>query len=162
MKDILTILGEYGLEIKKEGSVLRAYCPFHDDTGKPNFTVYPATDSWYCFAGCGGGDVIQFVSKYEEISRVDAKLKLDGVTTDLEELKEKINSISVEPISLNYNDQLNILVSDLLNKYLLNNSDKSLYVLNIMKQFDQQLLLPVDFSKMKTILEDVKTKLGVK
>jgi len=47
-KTILDVLNEYGLDVFKEGTVLRAYCPFHNDTHKPNFTIYPESDSWFC------------------------------------------------------------------------------------------------------------------
>ncbi|WML56671.1 CHC2 zinc finger domain-containing protein [Neobacillus sp. PS2-9] len=59
-------------------------CPFHNDH-TPSFTVYAVTNSWYCWAGCGGGNVINLVSKalnitYEQAKRVLIKdLRLDPV-----------------------------------------------------------------------------------
>lgn len=60
----------YKGELKRFGSVLRGLCPFHKDSGTPNFTVYPQTNSCYCFKGCGGGDSIWF---YMKLKKVDFK-----------------------------------------------------------------------------------------
>ena len=50
------------LPLKREGLIWRGLCPFHDDQ-VPSLTIYPETNSWYCF-GCGeGGDVLSFVQK---------------------------------------------------------------------------------------------------
>ena len=46
-------------------------CPFHNEK-TPSFTVYLATQSFYCF-GCGaGGDAITFVKKIENLDYLDA------------------------------------------------------------------------------------------
>ena len=46
-------------------------CPFNNEK-TPSFTVYPATQSFYCF-GCGaGGDAITFVKKIENLDYLDA------------------------------------------------------------------------------------------
>jgi DNA primase len=54
-------------------SVIR--CPFHGRDRTPSFTLYPRTNDAYCF-GCPPGkmyyDSITFVSKYMEITRVQA------------------------------------------------------------------------------------------
>jgi hypothetical protein len=41
----------------------KGYCPFHDDEHK-SFNVVESGDYWNCFAGCGGGDLIHFWSKW--------------------------------------------------------------------------------------------------
>lgn len=43
----------------------RGYCPFHDDTGTPNFTVYEHTNSYYCFACEAYGDIKTWIRKME-------------------------------------------------------------------------------------------------
>jgi len=54
-------------QLKKTGKVKMGKCPFHsEDT--PSFAIYPATNSWFCFAGCGGGDVIKFYQKLHDCS----------------------------------------------------------------------------------------------
>lgn len=50
-------------------------CPFHDDRS-PSFTVWPQTNTWKCWAGCGSGDVINLVSKLRGISNHAAILQL--------------------------------------------------------------------------------------
>ncbi len=46
----------------KKGDTPFCLCPFHDEkTG--SFAYYPETNSWFCWGGCGGGDVFNFVQK---------------------------------------------------------------------------------------------------
>ncbi|MFC1960619.1 CHC2 zinc finger domain-containing protein [Chloroflexota bacterium] len=44
------------VELDKQG---RGHCPFHDDARK-SFSVNQDKNFWYCFAGCGGGSIIDF------------------------------------------------------------------------------------------------------
>ncbi|PAE32470.1 hypothetical protein CHI06_26695 [Bacillus sp. 7884-1] len=46
-------------------------CPFHDDKN-PSLTIYSHSNRWYCHVGCGGGDVINLVSKAMNLSNVEA------------------------------------------------------------------------------------------
>lgn len=41
-------------------------CPFHQEENA-SFAIYPHTNSWNCFAGCGGGDVISFYMKLHAV-----------------------------------------------------------------------------------------------
>jgi DNA primase len=41
-------------------------CPFHEDR-KPSFGVNGEGNYWQCFAGCGGGSVIDFWMKWKGI-----------------------------------------------------------------------------------------------
>ena len=43
------IVARYGIELRPSGRTLTGRCPFHNDGGRPNLYVYPATQSWYCF-----------------------------------------------------------------------------------------------------------------
>jgi len=55
----------------------RLKCPFHDDK-TPSFQVYPETGTWTCFSSncsAGSGDQIDFIMKYEKISKHEAILK---------------------------------------------------------------------------------------
>ena len=64
----------------------KGLCPFHSEKS-PSFTVYPATNSFYCF-GCGAtGDVITFTSRLFGITPASAarKLAMDfGISLDEE------------------------------------------------------------------------------
>lgn len=66
----------YKGELRQFGVKLRGVCPFHKDTIKPNFFIYTQTNTWFCFAGCGGGDVISFVMKLNDCSFKEAVEKL--------------------------------------------------------------------------------------
>lgn len=66
----------YKGETRQFGTKLRGVCPFHQDTSNPNFFIYTQTNTWFCFAGCGGGDVISFVMKLHDCSFKEAVEKL--------------------------------------------------------------------------------------
>lgn len=68
--DIEDVISIY-VTLKRRGATLVGLCPFHNEK-TPSFTVYPATQSFYCF-GCGaGGDAITFVKKIENLDYLDA------------------------------------------------------------------------------------------
>ncbi len=68
--DITDIVSSY-VSLKKRGSTLVGLCPFHNEK-TPSFTVYPETQSFYCF-GCGaGGDAVTFIKKIENLDYIDA------------------------------------------------------------------------------------------
>ena len=63
--DIEQVIGSY-VTLKRAGSNMSGLCPFHSER-TPSFTVFKASDSFYCF-GCGaGGDVITFIMKAENV-----------------------------------------------------------------------------------------------
>lgn len=57
----------YKGDLKRFGRVERGICPFHEDSGTPNFTIYPDTNSWYCFRCGDGGDSIKFYMKFKDV-----------------------------------------------------------------------------------------------
>lgn len=57
--------------LKEPGRLYKGLCPFHSERS-PSFTVYPETQSYYCF-GCGaGGDVIKFTMEINSLSYIEA------------------------------------------------------------------------------------------
>lgn len=82
--DIESIISSY-VNIRRNGKICRGLCPFHGEK-TPSFTVYPDTQSFYCF-GCGeGGDVIHFICSIENLDYVEAvKFLADKVGMDLPE-----------------------------------------------------------------------------
>lgn len=82
--DIETIISSY-VNIRRNGKICRGLCPFHGEK-TPSFTVYPDTQSFYCF-GCGeGGDVIHFICSIENLDYIEAvKFLADKVGMDLPE-----------------------------------------------------------------------------
>lgn len=68
--DIETIIGEH-VELRKRGHIFTGLCPFHNEK-TPSFTVYPDTQSFYCY-GCGaGGEVITFTRKFYNLDFIEA------------------------------------------------------------------------------------------
>ena len=68
--DIERVVSSY-ITLKRAGSNFNGSCPFHSEK-TPSFTVFPATQSFYCF-GCGaGGDAITFVMRMENLDYVSA------------------------------------------------------------------------------------------
>lgn len=68
--DIEDVISAY-VSLKKRGSTFVGLCPFHNEK-TPSFTVYPETQSFYCF-GCGaGGDAVGFIRKIENLDYIDA------------------------------------------------------------------------------------------
>lgn len=68
--DIEDVISTY-VTLKRRGATLVGLCPFHNEK-TPSFTVYPDTQSFYCF-GCGaGGDAITFLKKIENLDYLDA------------------------------------------------------------------------------------------
>ena len=74
--DIESTVSSY-VSLKRKGKILTGLCPFHNEK-TPSFTVYPETQSYYCF-GCGnGGDVITFIRNIENLDYMEAvKLRAD-------------------------------------------------------------------------------------
>ena len=57
--------------LKRAASNYKGLCPFHSEKS-PSFTVYPSSDSFYCF-GCGmGGNAITFIREMEHLDYPDA------------------------------------------------------------------------------------------
>lgn len=68
--DIEDVVGSY-VNVKRRGRNLVGLCPFHSEK-TPSFTVYPDSQSFYCF-GCGaGGDVVTFVRRMENLDYIEA------------------------------------------------------------------------------------------
>ena len=74
--DILPIMEREGVILHKAGRTYRGKCPMHSGKSNGSLTVYPNSQSWYCW-GCGeGGDAIDFVKKLHGFSFKDACVHL--------------------------------------------------------------------------------------
>lgn len=72
--DIVEVVGQY-VQLRRRGRTYTGLCPFHNEK-TPSFTVYPDTQSFYCF-GCGAaGDTINFVRKISNLGYVEAVKQL--------------------------------------------------------------------------------------
>lgn len=68
--DISSLISNY-VSLKRAGSNMLGLCPFHSER-TPSFTVFTASNSFYCF-GCGaGGDAITFLRRIENLEFEDA------------------------------------------------------------------------------------------
>ncbi len=90
--DIESLIGGY-VSLKRAGSNLKGLCPFHSEKS-PSFTVYPSSNSFYCF-GCGvGGNAITFIRQIEHLDYPDAVAylaKRAGLDISIEEENENSN-----------------------------------------------------------------------
>lgn len=72
--DIVSVISK-SISLQKKGKNYWACCPFHNEK-TPSFAINDVEQFYHCF-GCGeSGDVIRFVSKYENISYYEALKKL--------------------------------------------------------------------------------------
>jgi DNA primase len=75
---IITTLAKYGLTPDRNSQVK---CPFHDD-GTASMKIYPATNTYHCFACGKTGDQIQFIQDKEGITKHEAILKAETMITN--------------------------------------------------------------------------------
>lgn len=82
--DIVKLVGDYGLALHRAGSRYKALCPWHDDR-HPSLEVNPDRQTFKCWVCNIGGDVLEFVQKYERVDFPDALRILAeraGITLD--------------------------------------------------------------------------------
>lgn len=99
--DIVDLISDY-IEIKRAGQNYKGLCPFHSEK-TPSFMVSPDKQIFHCF-GCGvGGNIVNFVMKYENLSfheslkllakKAGINLKAYKLSSDFEGLREKLIEI---------------------------------------------------------------------
>lgn len=102
--DIVDILSDY-LPLKKAGQNYKALCPFHQEK-TPSFIVSPSRQLYHCF-GCGvGGDVFNFLVRYENLPFPEAvrvlarrsgiEIELKGQDPGLKAYRESLIKINME------------------------------------------------------------------
>jgi len=72
--DVVSVIGEY-VALKRASRTSKGLCPFHSEK-TPSFTVFPDTESFYCFGCQAGGDVITFIRMIENLDYVEAVRRL--------------------------------------------------------------------------------------
>lgn len=75
--DLVDVIRQSGIKLKKNGKSHVGLCPFHEDT-RPSFTVYAESGRWKCFGCDQGGDVLSFVQLREGLSFGEAVERLSG------------------------------------------------------------------------------------
>ncbi len=72
--DIVDVISRY-VNLKKSGRNFKGLCPFHTEK-TPSFIVSPDKQIFHCFGCHVGGNVFNFLMKYEKISFTEAVRKL--------------------------------------------------------------------------------------
>lgn len=129
------------VNLKRAGSNYNGLCPFHSEK-TPSFTVFPSTQSFYCF-GCGaGGDAITFVMRTENLDYLSALRVLasrcgvtipenDVLTTGKKEVgRQRIFEMNKEAAKFFHNCLLDEKLGAPGRKYLMNERKLSMAVIN--------------------------------
>ena len=80
--DIVAIIQEFGVPLRRSGGDWRGACPFHGGKN-PNFSVSPKVGSYHCFVCHEKGDVFTFVRKRQGLD-FTAAVKLVGERAGIE------------------------------------------------------------------------------
>jgi DNA primase len=125
--DIVDLVSEAGVKLRKTGRNYTGFCPFHINKHTPAFVVWPETGTWRCFGECNeGGDIFKFVMKKDGIDFKEALQKL------ADRAGVKIESYQREtPIQKEAYQHLRNLLEDAIifyRNYLLNNKDVLTYL----------------------------------
>lgn len=65
--DIVDVISE-DVQLRKSGTSMTGFCPFHDNRNTPSFVVWPESGTWRCFGACAeGGDVFKYVMKRDNL-----------------------------------------------------------------------------------------------
>ena len=125
--DIVDLVSEAGVKLRKTGRNYTGFCPFHANKHTPAFVVWPETGTWRCFGECNeGGDIFKFVMKKDGIDFKEALQKL------ADRAGVKIESYQREtPVQKEAYQHLRDLLEDAIlfyRNHLLNNKDVLTYL----------------------------------
>ena len=115
--DIVDLVSESGVKLRRSGRNYTGFCPFHDNKRTPAFVVWQETGTWKCFGECNdGGDIFKFVMKkegwdFKEALRYladKAGVELQQYTPQQKEQVEASENLRnlLEEIALFYHQQL--------------------------------------------------------
>ena len=98
--DITDVVASY-VQLRHRGRTHTGLCPFHSEK-TPSFVVYPETQSFYCFGGGAGGDVITFIKKINNLDYVEAVKYLAGrAGMPMPEEDDKVGRLRSRVLSVN-------------------------------------------------------------
>jgi DNA primase len=115
--DIVDLVSESGVKLRKTGKNYTGFCPFHANKHTPAFVVWPETGTWRCFGECNeGGDIFKFLMKKdgldfrEALTRLAARagVELPAYTAEKPEQKEAYDHLRklLEDALIFYRSQL--------------------------------------------------------
>lgn len=89
--DLVDVVQDAGVTLRKSGRNYSGFCPFHHNTRTPAFYVFPESQTWRCFGACSdGGDVFTFVMKKNGWDFKEALVELaKRANVPLEELRPR-------------------------------------------------------------------------
>lgn len=122
--DIAEIIAGY-IQLKKAGRNFKACCPFHNEK-TPSFVVSPDKQIYHCFGCHAGGNVINFVMKYESLEFPEAVRMLAsraGV-----ELPRRENNVSARNSISSTIYEINKAAAEFYHKTLLSDKGKKAMV----------------------------------
>ena len=125
--DLVDLVSEAGVKLRKTGRNYTGFCPFHANKHTPAFVVWPETGTWRCFGECNeGGDIFKFVMKKDGIDFKEALQKLaDRAGVRIESYQRE------SPVQKEAYQHLRNLLEDAIifyRNYLLNNKDVLTYL----------------------------------
>jgi len=105
------LIGQF-IELKPQGENLVGLCPFHQEH-QPSFTVFPQTQSFYCF-GCGAGsksvtqssDHLSFLMAFEKRTFQQAVIRLAQITNTPLPIQKSTSTPTVPQIASNTGGEL--------------------------------------------------------
>lgn len=124
--DIVDIISESGVKLKRSGNNYFGLCPFHNEKS-PSFSVSPNKQIFKCF-GCGeAGNVVSYVMKNKNFTYVDAlKFLAERVHISIEDDKKNISKNKRRENFVKINTEIarfyfsNLTKSSKVKAYLLN------------------------------------------
>ena len=168
--NIVEIIQSY-IPLKRAGRNFRALCPFHHEK-TPSFMISPDKQIFHCF-GCGeGGNVFNFVMKYERLNfreALEVIAKKIGFDIPQDKIKAKISSLTNKFFSINeaaaYFYHLILLKNsqaDIARRYLNGRGIKE----EAIKEFRLGFSLPgwdefINYAKKKDWREEVLERAGL-
>ncbi|MES2522936.1 MAG: DNA primase [Gemmatimonadota bacterium] len=98
--DIVAIIQESGVPLKRYGGDWRGACPFHGGKN-PNFAVSPKLGSFHCFVCHEKGDVFTYVRKRQGLD-FSAAVKLVGERSGIEVIDAPRRAVVADPNEPNW------------------------------------------------------------
>lgn len=117
------ILKKYNINVVyKNGDEIRFHCPFHNDK-HPSLDFNVVKLKWICRAGCGGGDIVEFIRRMENISYSQAKSLyennfLDIQSDEISTIRDIIKNIEGELNSNEINEDFSNIKEPLISTIL--------------------------------------------